>query len=224
MLAATSLTISNQYQRALCFASSICDLAGKCPLILLSEMVHDKLNDTCSDVMSHLVGLQKNRAGCCKKSHKSLKDRLCECGYFCTVITALMLQHAADWIMVSVHRGQADNYFSLKQESYFFHLSLCSCLKLQCILHQLQTVPCCWQRICRWHGKKSLLPAARTSFCLSPKSYRPTLISVGWLEERRGEEKGNRFKILLHLFTNNLTKLVLLYWWEERRQKNKKGE
>lgn len=54
------LTISNQNQGALCFASSISDLAGKCPLILLGEMVHDELNDACRDVMTHLVGLQKN--------------------------------------------------------------------------------------------------------------------------------------------------------------------
>lgn len=64
-----SLTIFNQNQRALSFASSICNLAGKCPLVLLCEMVHDELNDTCSDVMTHLVGLQKNTGG-----HNALED------------------------------------------------------------------------------------------------------------------------------------------------------
>lgn len=58
-----SLTISNQNQRALRLASSICDLAGVRPLILLSEMIHDELDDACRDVMTHLVGLQEKQ-GC----------------------------------------------------------------------------------------------------------------------------------------------------------------
>lgn len=151
-------------------------------------MVHDELNDTCRDVMTHLVRLQKNRVGCCEKEAiLYLKIDLVNMNVFFTV--ALMLQHAAEWILFSVHRGKTDNPFSLRpvEEVFFFPFlnTMCPCLKLQRILHQLQTVPCCWQRICRWHWKKSLQPAARTSSCLSPKSYRPTLIWAGWLEERR---------------------------------------
>lgn len=90
------------------------------------------------------------------------------------------------------------------------------CLKLlRHILHQLQTVPCCWQRICRWHWKKSPQPAARTSFCLFPKSYKPTLISAGWLEEKRREIKFTRLKTLLHLCTNIL---ICCYFISEKRR------
>lgn len=115
-----------------------------------------------------------------------------------------MWQHAADWITARIHRGQTHYSFQLEaRRSFSVYL-----------LHQLQTVPCCWQRICRWHWKKFLQPAARTSFCLSPKSYRPTQISVGWLEERR---KVLSSKTLLHLFTHNLTKLFI-------REEEREGE
>lgn len=59
------LTVPNENQGALCFASSISYLAGKCPLILLCETVQDELNDACRDVMTHLVGLRKSRAVNC---------------------------------------------------------------------------------------------------------------------------------------------------------------
>lgn len=125
--------------------------------------------------------------------------------FFCCDSVALMWQHAADWIMARIHWGQTHNSFQLEaRRSFSVYL-----------LHQLQTVPCCWQRICRWHWKKFLQPAARTSFCLSPKSYRPTQISVGWLEERR---KVMSSKTLLHLFTHNSTKLFV------REEERKGGE
>lgn len=52
------LTLSDQNQRALRFASSVCDLAGERPLVLLGENIHDELDDACSDIVAHLVGLQ----------------------------------------------------------------------------------------------------------------------------------------------------------------------
>lgn len=124
--------------------------------------------------------------------------------FFYCYSAALMWQHAADWITARIHRGQTHYSFQLEaRRSFSVYL-----------LHQLQTVPCCWQRICRWHWKKFLQPAARTSFCLSPKSYRPTQISVGWLEERR---KVLSSKTLLHLFTHNLTKVFV-------REEEREGE
>lgn len=78
--------------------------------------------------------------------------------------------------------------FTLEKESKFTISLLFYFWKPQKILHQRRRVPCCLQRICRWLWRKSLQPAARTSFCLAPKSYRPTPTWVGWLKERRGKE------------------------------------
>lgn len=74
------------------------------------------------------------------------------------------------------------------------------------LLHPLQTVPCRWRRICRWHWRRFLPLAAKTSFCLSPKSYRTTLIWVGWLARER---KKKSFKDILHVFTHNLNTLLV---------------
>lgn len=82
------------------------------------------------------------------------------------------------------------------------------------LLHQPQTAPCCWQRICRWRLVKSLPPAARISLCLSPQSYRPAQLSAGWLEERRKVLSSNT---MLQLFTHN-------QGGEERRRNNRTGE
>lgn len=78
--------------------------------------------------------------------------------------------------------------------SYRF-IFICVC----CILHWLQTVPCCWRRICRWHWEKCFQPAARTSFCLSPESCSPTLTLEGWLWHRKVTTQ-------LHLLTDDLFK------------------
>lgn len=170
-------------------------------------MVQDKLNDACRDVMTHLVRLRKNRAVI---AYNALENRLCEYRRFFLSLSfsphdggALMWQHVADRTGVRPRWRETHKSFQLEAGRPNFNL-----------LHQPQTVPCCWQRICRWRLVKFLPPAARISLCLSPQSYRPAQLSVGWLEKRRKVTSSNT---MLQLFTHNQGR-------EERRRNNRTGE
>lgn len=132
-----------------------------------------------------LLGCRKTQLHC-KRGHTYLMTDFVNINIFFALIMAFMLQQSNNWDSMGLLDREAVH---LEARQYIFYLFYdFQFVNAEWLLHQLLIVPCYLQRICRWLWRISPQPAAKISFCLSPKSYRPTQTSVGWLEERIGEK------------------------------------
>ncbi len=86
-------------------------------------MIHDELNDTRRDVMTHLVGLQKNRDGRWKVGHNALIDRLWE--HFFTVILHLQCGNMQPTESRSVYIEGRHAIHSARSQEVIFPISPC---------------------------------------------------------------------------------------------------